>query len=327
MSSMLPRELILHIGFNKTASTWFQHHVFPYLEQVQYIGRGKDPVRGLRRDLVRACPAYQALGLPTEQWRHRADDVIRALVAPAKDGRPGVVSHERMSAPWRFFGERGKPIRHPDALPESLALLRERALALGVERVAVLFFIRRQDSYLPSFYAERSDRIPRAGQSDFEAQLERILGEEYATRGAFLDYGRTVRALQQALPEADLKVLPFERLRGDAEQVLREVGAFLGEDGEALVSRVDTGRRGRQRGGKRPNTWTLRPRRGAVIRPAKLRRRLGLDAERTEVTLTADWAERIRETYRASNRGLAAALPELVESLTAHGYIDEAPCG
>ncbi|MBK1733881.1 hypothetical protein CKO15_01015 [Halorhodospira abdelmalekii] len=322
MSSIVPKELILHIGFNKTASTWLQRYVFPQLAQVHYLGRGREPVPGLRDGWLRQRPAYQVLGLPPAQWQQRAEAAARAFVAAAVDERPGLVSHERMSAPWRFFGERGKPFRHPSTLFESLAQLREAAERIGIERLAVLFLIRRQETYLPSFYAERSDRIGHAGQRDFEAQLGRILDRDYATQGAFLDYAQTVEGLRQVLPAQDLLVMPFERLQQEPECFLRALCSFIGEDFAGLSTRVEPGRRGRQRTGGRPNSWQLRRRRGGVVRPAALRRRLGLDAERTEVTLTAELGERIRSVYRPANQQLAEVDPALAESLATYGYLE-----
>ncbi|MCG5549552.1 hypothetical protein, partial [Halorhodospira halochloris] len=67
----------------------------------------------MRRDILRNRPAYQVFGLPPDVWSYRADEVLKSLINNATDNRPGVVSHERMSSPWRCFGERVKKFRGP----------------------------------------------------------------------------------------------------------------------------------------------------------------------------------------------------------------------
>ena len=318
----IPR-LTLHIGFNKTASTWLQKQVFPQLQEGYYAGMGKHGVPGVRRDLVRRMPAYRIFAEPPERWQHRAQAAIGALLGDAPAERPVVVSHERMSSPYDFFGERGKPYRSPQALERSLAVFQSAAAEAGVAQVAILFLTRRQDTYLPAFYAERSDRIRRASQDDFERQVERLLGRDYERYGAFLDYGGTLEALRRAAPEAEIRVLPFELLTSDPERFLALVAEHIGEPSESLAERVDTGKRNRSRQGECSGTWRLRPLRGAIVRPQSLRDRFGLDTYRTEVTLTQSLQDAILQAYRPCNERLIEQLDDDTADLfREHGYIE-----
>ncbi|MBK5935372.1 hypothetical protein [Halorhodospira halophila] len=323
MRRTVPSRLTLHVGFNKTASTWLQKQVFPQLQSVHYAGRGNRPVAGLRRDGVRPCPAYQTFAMPTERWAHRAGAVIDALLDGAPADRPAVVSHERMSSPYDFFGELGKRYRHPGAFPRSLATLQQAAAERGIEQLAILFITRRQDTYLPSFYAERSDRIPQAGQRDFEQRIERrVLGAEYAAYGAFLDYGATVAALREAAPDARITVLPFEWLKADAEGFLGAVAECVGEPEDALRQRVDLGKRSRHRQGGQPNSWRLRPLRGLRGRFQTLRAAIGGGSPEEEITLSDELRERILACYRPANQALIEQLDgEGAERFREHGYV------
>ena len=324
MRRTVPSRLTLHVGFNKTASTWLQKQVFPQLQSVHYAGRGNRPVAGLRRDGVRPCPAYQTFAMPTERWVHRAGAVIDALLDGAPADRPAVVSHERMSSPYDFFGELGKRYRHPGAFPRSLATLQQAAAERGIEQLAILFITRRQDTYLPSFYAERSDRIPPAGQRHFEQQVEqRILGPEYSAYGAFLDHGATIAALRAAAPKAEITVLPFEWLKANAKGFLQAVAACVGEPGDSLCQRVDLGKRSRHRQAGRPNSWRLRPLRGLRGRAQALREVVGVgDSREKEITLSGDLRERILACYRPTNQALIEQLDgEAAERFRECGYV------
>lgn len=317
----IPR-LTLHIGFNKTASTWLQKQVFPQLQEVHYAGMGKRRMPGVRRDLMRRMPAYRIFAEPPARWQHRAQGAVEALLGDTSADRPAVVSHERMSSPFDFFGERGKPYRSPQALERSLSVFQGAAAEAGVAQLAILFLTRRQDTYLPAFYAERSDRIPRASQDDFERQVERLLGRDYERYGAFLDYGGTLEALRRAAPQAEVRVLPFELLTSDPDRFLSLVAEHIGEPPASLAERVDTGKRSRSRQGERSNAWRLRPLRGAIVRPQSLRDRLGLDTYRTEVTLTQSLQDAILEAYTPCNERLVEQLDEeTAELFREHGYV------
>lgn len=207
-------DLILHIGLGKTGTTTLQQRHFIALPG--YLGRPElfgQRGRGAGLDVL-SRRAKQGAEVDLDAWR--ATVLQRLTDAGAGDAERVVISQERLAG-WSQDGSAFSPITgrlsdagrtarrgpHPFA-----AFVREHVVPAWAEHgdVRVLITLRNQYDWLCSHYAQLSNRIIGASQSDFEQQVQRIL----ASDDAYLDFASLVDAFGSAVGQERVSVLLLE---------------------------------------------------------------------------------------------------------------------
>jgi len=328
----VPRILYLHAGFPKTATTHLQDRVFPCLSHLHYRPKPADPTLyddtvdddGYRRDVL-ALSFWRDPGV----WASFGDRVLASALGDDDGDRDVLLSAE------------GVVVQNGPAA----AAAHYRGFAAAARRakfdaIRVFLSVRRQDQHLGSDYAQRSDRIRGASQSDFERHVQRTLNpgsDYYYGPGVRYEYAGQHRALRDEFGDDAILVLPVERLAAEPEAYYADLFDFLGASEADHRAALDA------MGGPRPrsnarsvgdDTWALRPlRRTRRTAPSPLgrivqgvRRRLGVpyaprDPGRGEsVTMTGPLRAAVLARYEDENRALAEATGL---DLARYGYFSE----
>jgi hypothetical protein len=230
-------DLILHIGLGKTGTTTLQQRHFVHLPG--YLGRPElfgQRGRGARLHVL-ARSARQGAAVDLDAWR---STILQRLTdAGAGDVDRVVISQERLAG-WSQDGSALSPItgrlsdagraarrgQHPFA-----AFVREHVVPAWAELgdVRVLITLRNQHDWLCSHYAQLSNRIIGASQSDFERQVRWIL----ASDDAYLDFASLVDAFGSAVGQERVSVLLLEDIASPAywETLSSLVGTQLPKEG------------------------------------------------------------------------------------------------
>lgn len=206
------RDLVLHVGVHRSGTTTLQEHVFSHLPaylgrcRAQYGGYGHNVVT---RELLRARKLLltEDNGRPFRQWISQ----LRDQVAPNE--KSVLLSDEGLCQGLTGLEPFMIPIRQAAnefwRSPPLLSFIERISREVGPEwRLRIILTIRNQSDYLASLYARRSDRMPGAGQEDFELQVNSILsgGQDWA------DWALWIEHLISAIGEENLCVLPLERI-------------------------------------------------------------------------------------------------------------------
>ena len=307
------RPLHLHVGLPKTASTFLQERVFPGLGHLEVRSVPRSRAFRTGADAADGHRLFAAaLRRSSAVWEARGTELMDEILRPAGAGDRGLlVSDEAI----------GRAASRPEALAAHLSAFARTASAQGFGAPRIVAFLRRQDHWLASHYAQISDREGGGSQAGFAAMVERTLdpARDRHGFGMLLDYGALHAALAAvAGPEAVL-LLPHEALLADPEATLRRLLAWLGTP-EAAVPALLAAAAGRAnvRGEAADGvpTWRLRPpsfalgggRRVAV--PSRL-----WPARR--IALVPGLSARILAAYADGNARVAAATGL---DLTALGY-------
>lgn len=307
----MARHLYLHIGLNKTGTTFLQEWVFPTLP-LTYIFRPRS--LHFKDEGYLGVIGYRFAG-SLKVWEERGDALLEDILGPPGSGTGDVlISDEGM----------GGVVRNPDLVRLHLRAMAERAKAWGFDGVRILCAIRRQDQWMGSQYAQVSDRNPSPSQADFEAWAEWWIdpARGYYREGIVLDYKVLRDGLEYVAGPGNVLVLPYERLQEDAGAFIADIAAFLG--GVEAPSQPPSQRSNVRSTGD--DRWALRPPkkgRRLYLRPGRLFRALGLPTyiplwkKRGEVVMAEDLRRRILAAYEESNRAVAS---DLGVDLGAYGY-------
>jgi hypothetical protein len=291
------RTLHLHIGVPKTASSWMQRAIFPRMPHLDAVclPRGaffagdadREDDGRILSGLFRRAP---------EIWDDLGETLLDALLAGTGGAdRDVLLSDEGM----------GRQASRPPMLGAHLRAMKRHAMRRGFERVRVLGFIRRQDQWLASHYAQRSGVEPRAGQRGFEELVDEVIDPMRGRYnfGMLLDWGALLSTLHDSMGEEDVMVIPHERLEADPGATIGAICDWTGADGATRASLVADAV-----GGERDNVrsageiWRLRPRRRQV---GPLRLGGPLTLQGGSISLTPDLSDRILSAYARANDEVA----------------------
>lgn len=283
----MERTLYLHIGLPKTASTFLQHGLFRNLSGLRTAIMPEDRLfaepdndRLLSSIFVRSDTI----------WEQQGETLLKALFGPdwQDDPRDLLLSDEAI----------GRSASRQGLMGAHLVALRRALDERGVSRIRILCFMRRQDRWLGSHYAQISDRRPKAGQSDFEAMIGE-LADPWRGRyqfGALLDYAATLATLSGAIGRDSVTIAPMEWFQEDRSALVSALAHWLEVKANSLDVLSDQAANARSSGAAR---WALRPAsHGQKLLWAMTRRP-------KQIMLTPDLSDLILTVYRATNETLA----------------------
>jgi len=335
--------LFLHLGMSKTGTTFLQTQVFPELEAIRFFDQphsdllSGSSLQGLFARTFKRSPAI---------WERRGDELFEAFLGARPHGKPppSVLVSDQSAGPalWEtgpYAGPHWKQVRQdPYLLAAHLEALAGQAVDWGFEDLRVLLVFRRQDEWIASKYAQRSDRILPASQAHFEERIAYYTDPDrgFYADGIILDYALLRDLIAQTVGDEKVLMLPYELLRRAPVTFLRCLTDFVvpsanysGEQLSAWANQEEENVRSTSR-----TTWALRPRttrdipvpdwiphRFARIVRRSLRRISSFLRGRDQtIQLTPDLQRRILNRYASSNRRLN---PHVPGSLQAYGYIPE----
>lgn len=300
---MPERPLYLHVGLPKTASTFLQKRIFPALDHL--IVRAV-PRTGLFRERGDAAAQYRtfacALRRSAALWPAIGDRLFDELLESEDDGRRGLlISDEAI----------GRAASRPEGLTAHLSAFAALAQTRDFARPRIVAFLRRQDHWLASHYAQISNRNARAGQAGFQATIENTLDptrQRYGF-GRLLDYDALRTALVTVAGEDGVLLLPYEALLAEPEATLRNLLNWLDTPHTSAGRLADSNGRVNLRseviGGNL--TWKLRPPSFALPHG----RRISLPTQvwpARRISLSPNLSDCILSAYEESNRSVAAAV-------------------
>lgn len=196
---------IVHIGYHKTATTWFQHSVYPHATSHRWIPRAR---------------VQEALLYPSGM--HFDPEAARALLMEGDDGRPLLLCEENLSGYIHNGGLHG-------FLPPAVA---ERIQAV-LPDAQIVIFVRSQASMIAACYMQ----YVRGGGTH---GVHRYLFPSLYLHGAYaqpfkvprfafdhFDYDRLVAHYDALFGAENVHLYPFENLR-DQPAMLARLEADLG---------------------------------------------------------------------------------------------------
>lgn len=318
--------LFLHLGMSKTATTWFQREVFPLCTGIEFRDQPQaqnilegGPAQGILARAFRRSPLiWQAEGqslfrrlldAPEGKWMSN-----KSLLVSDQSAGPRLLEYgDYQGSHWEQ--ERMDPMLLGSHLKQMTAEAQKR----GFSRVKIILVFRRQDHWLASKYAQRSDRIVGASQSQFEERIDYYLSREkgYYSDGLILNYNTLYEELSRAIGRESLLFLPYELLKTEPADFLGLLSEFMApgdRNTRELVTRL-----GLQAAATKANVrsqgaseWELRQPRaehGVSTIASVLYRRLSKANNRHKsIRLTPGLSEKILNTYRESNARLGQEL-------------------
>ena len=198
--AMHSNNILVHVGYFKTGSTWLQREVFDN----DALGlRVTIPMREILDDLVIGNP------FAFEPGRIRQKYLSFASTGPGL-----VLSHERLS---------GAPISGGVDANEIL-----NRLHAVLPDARILIVIRRQPDVILSSYAQYVRSGGAASLKAFMSLSDRHLGEVPVYNTRFHAYHWLVRAYLERFGEGQVLVLPFELMRENQEKFVNRILSFAG---------------------------------------------------------------------------------------------------
>jgi hypothetical protein len=307
------KTLHLHIGVPKTASSWMQRAIFPRMPHLDAVclpqgtffagAADREDDGRILSGLFRRAP---------EIWDDLGETLLDALLAGTSGAdRDVLLSDEGM----------GRQASRPPMLAAHLHAIKRHAAARGFKRVRVLAFIRRQDQWLASHYAQRSGVEPRAGQRRFEELIDEVIDPMRGRYGfgMVLDWSALLSTLREAVGEEDVCIIPHERLEADPGATIGAICDWTGADVATRASLVADAVKGERDNVRSAGaSWRLRPRKRQVG-PLRLGGPFTLHGG--SIALTPNLRDRILGAYERANHDVARAGIEVGR----YGYLRTAP--
>ena len=219
--------IYLHIGFNKTATTTLQEHVFARHPAIAYLGRpykmpefagaGGIAKKGLER-AVRAIRMQDTLSYNL----HSAHEEISLILDGAKgSGKPIVLSDEGFTSPqWN----------------DRQLIARRLRDAFGP--CHILATVRNQLTCIPSLYFSLAAKgvIKNIGFDRWlEKQVARQAGADDAWTIRQFKYAEVFELYRNVFPDATICFIPYELLVEDKASFASAIAQWLGVDEQVTI--------------------------------------------------------------------------------------------
>lgn len=251
------QSVVMHVGLPKTGTTTLQKQVFQRLPN--YFGKEQldsAPVTWGGFPQLREVIQFR----PPEWWKTRDALEVRTMLGRVarelpKLGSRVIISFENMIAS-EFFGPNKGAYERPDGtrfhpsehFPEILD-----ALAPERSRTVVLVTCRQQWAWLPSLYAQLSDRISSASQQHFDHELDKILSADWLDQSTINLLAIGTQIVANVRPDS-LTFLPVESMgtRDYADALAQALGVRAKNTEQALSAASLNARR------QADDSWKLR---------------------------------------------------------------------
>jgi len=331
----------MHIGFPKTASTTLQRAVFRNDPGIAYLGKldlsredGDVSTLGAPRSVRADRAARQLISdltwVSERYWIDRGASAVEELLSAAReaglDGDPLVISSEDlMASPFRTLMLE-KQVRDDCGVSVDPVAIVNRLAAFARETwkgpVSLLLVLRRQDTFLASFFAQTFFWRCGGPLNTLERFIEATIDAGYYSLGGLaLEYDWLVDQLEQAVGQGKVHVLLSEDIASELERIAATLNQVVGVDShraQAALAGVGWKWRGAEQG-----VWRVKRYRSEnPARRAKqwMYRRLMKIPNPDRIVLDEDLSHRIMAVYADSNRRLARRLGR---SLSRHGYYSD----
>lgn len=205
------RDLILHIGFPKTATTYMQKRIF---QSAQALGRHTvvPDAQALDRTM-----GDVALNSTADFWQSSAGrEFICSLIEKFPDREKVIISDEHwLWGPTCFSPEEKKQRIEEDSPWPAVRHIEQLRDAFEREgfNLKILVTFRRQAEYLASFYAQCANRYrATVSQNHFESMVTDFLKDTSDQGNAFLRYDELYSRISELVGKNNVLFLPFELL-------------------------------------------------------------------------------------------------------------------
>lgn len=191
----------VHIGMQRSGSTWLQQSVFPRHPRLNVITPSLPVFHPLIAALYEAAP-----GFDVHTWKQHMDAAIESALGLAPDDESVGLSNENLcghiysAAGWNLVAER---------------------LAQAYGETKIILVLRHPLSFLPSAYAYG------ASFGSITQTLAQFLAARRDELLVRLNYVQLVTAYRSEFGAENVLVLPFELLREDTAQFTRLIWDFL----------------------------------------------------------------------------------------------------
>jgi len=331
------RDIILHIGLPKTATTALQRSLFRHDPAIAYIGKlglyhgvsldqlgaprsrtadhaGEQLVRELQR-----CAA--------SRWSEGSSVLVERVLRAVDEGGLGpgplVLSHEDLLA--GTFGafrvierRRGRTVIgvDPDALADRIAAF---ARSGWPGNVSIMVTLRRQDTFLASLFAQTFPARWDTSVNTLDRFVEAVTEEQYYSLGGLvLDYDWLVGRLEDSVGQGNVGVLFYEDIVSDVDRIAESLQTWFGTDPERVrAALTDRSWKTRTADQQRWRVQRYRGRNRVRHLGQWIKRRLHSEPDPKWAYLTEATRARVLTTYADSNRRLAQRLGR---SLADYGY-------
>ena len=317
-------DIIFHIGYEKTATTYLQQQIFP---QVHALGNafgvpGNHKLRKKMRSM-----AHQSPGI----WETDAGKSLGNEIAEISDRNPVLYSQEQLLRPpiyapiYNIHRHTGVPIKYKFSIAEHLEAFARYAWG-NRGAVRVLVTIRNQAEWLASSYVQKSKRF-QASQLDFEQHVRAMLKRDDYKGWRYLDYYLLYEELCAALEPGKVTFLAYEDMH--TSHYWQVLNNLLDTDFEMPQNTAEEHANVRRKNDKE---WQLQQRELRLY--AKLPKRLFNLSERvktyegrimraltnqhkTTIQIPDDLRAEIMDVFANSNRAIADVMNR---DLSAYGY-------
>lgn len=205
--------LFIHVGYHKTATTWFQDQVFNNHSDIQYLGKAYPDHPSFRMsELKEHIISAPDTTFSVEESREALAEILQDH--PLNGRTLYGMSYEGLSAGDNWFG--GRTFYVADRLRK----------VFNDFDVKILMGIREQKSMVESMYSE----YVKLGGSE---SLDRLLFSPFSDADDLLEklkYGPVIEHYQDLFGQGSVKTYLFERFKEEKNEVISEICDFLNID-------------------------------------------------------------------------------------------------
>jgi len=204
--------IILHMGYPKTATTFLQSNVFSVDTKLNFLGPNQDVIA----ELVKSCRV-----LSDDEFDQAKAGIRENLAAVLSQDKLNVISHEHLLDVKEFS--------FPGGVDLCRAFARVHELLASFGDVKVMFFIRKHDEMLKSYCSEHFMSMV---YYRFTARsISRLVNRLPSFKKAFLldqfRYFETYSFLCNEIGESRVKLFLYEEFRDDTDKVLLDIYSFM----------------------------------------------------------------------------------------------------
>lgn len=245
----MSRAVSLHIGLEKTGTTSIQKRIGEADPNLRGKGPNTEIFSEIRRIMLTQPPTWWESEIGQKLTKRFNLEVFHA-----GDGNHQVISFENLIAHDLFLHNNFWNKEYGNETWNSIDHLRQLIARtfLGSSQLELLITVRRQDSWLASLYAQRSDRIPDASQENFDFQLTELMRHGALTLPP-LNLERLILELEDKISPTSITLLAAETLStNNAGKVLSEWAKIREENFDSGIDLQENVR------STAANSWKLR---------------------------------------------------------------------